>query len=89
MRVELSFIIEVPSVAAANNLSGRLRTRLSEETTVYSSSVEEVTRAYDVTGVDTEAKQRFTDRVEADSAESAETQVATATKIVVVVKEGR
>lgn len=86
MKAELKFTIEAPSLGAANALASRVRTRLSEETTVHSSSVEATAQDFDVLGVDIVAKERFIERVEAASATEAEATVATETKVVALVR---
>jgi hypothetical protein len=78
MKARLNFTIEAPSLIAA---------RLGEDTTVYDHGAAAVTRAYEVRGVNTTTAAKFTEEVEAASAEAAEADVATATKIVVLVRE--
>lgn len=87
MKAELTFEIEAPSLEAAGALAGKIRKRVAEETTVYASSATPKTQNFDVLGVDTSTRERFAEQVEAASADAAESEVATDTKIVVVVRK--
>lgn len=84
----LTHKIDASSIQKATALREKVSQVLGEEAevAVISSSVGQLTQAFEVVGVDTAEKKPFTERVEAKDQHEAEEKVATKTKVVAEVR---
>jgi hypothetical protein len=88
MLAELRFRIETTNVQKAVWLRDRIGEYLENDTdtTLVASSGHQVKRPFQVLGVDTTAKQKFDQTVQAADEAEAEAAVATTTKVVVLAR---